>query len=348
MKKSSLLPLAALLALGAAGLAACGGTSSAPASEPASSSVAPTYVDITKLTVTNLETIIADWHMGDGPRAIDLATEPEVNILAYLNAGKIVISSDNPDIVAVNGLLLTPLKEGETVIRISAGDTRTSFTITIQPAKLTYATVAETLEEVKDLEQGKTKNNIRTVGMVSEITTAYSDQYKNVSFKITDPGTGNELLCYRAAAGEGIDTLGDVKIGDFVKLTGNITNYQGTIEYAAGAQVTFHNPMRSVAGTLKEIESLESGKSVQFYSTSGIISEITSEWSDQYKNISFNIKDAEGEGALLCYRAVCMEGIDGSALKVGDKVSIAGTIKNYNGTLEYDAKSVIFSYVAAN
>lgn len=62
-------------------------------------------------------------------------------------------------------------------------------------------------------------------GTVTEITAEYSDQYKNISFKLND-GTA-EILCYRTKG----DEAANIAVGDTVTLTGKVQNYGGTVEF---------------------------------------------------------------------------------------------------------------------
>ena len=61
----------------------------------------------------------------------------------------------------------------------------------------------------------------------------------------------------------------------------------------------------------------------------GEIVEIPSAYSADYKNITVNIKI--GERIIQCFR---LKG--GEDLKVGDVITVTGTIKNYGGTIEFD------------
>jgi hypothetical protein len=63
------------------------------------------------------------------------------------------------------------------------------------------------------------------MGIVSEIKTAYSEQFKNISVNITD-GT-NTVYCYRLAA--------NVVVGDVIVVTGKVGSYEGAKQIAAGA-----------------------------------------------------------------------------------------------------------------
>ena len=65
----------------------------------------------------------------------------------------------------------------------------------------------------------------------------------------------------------------------------------------------------------------------------GEVTEINYAYSSSYNNISVTIKvDGDPDGrSIYCYR---MKG--GSDLAVGDTIIVTGTIKNYNGTVEFD------------
>ncbi|MCR5457577.1 MAG: LamG domain-containing protein [Clostridiales bacterium] len=68
-------------------------------------------------------------------------------------------------------------------------------------------------------------------GVVTKVGTAYSEQYKNVTFTIVVEGEEARPIDAYRAKGEGADT---VKVGDTVKVTGKIKNYKGTIEFDSG------------------------------------------------------------------------------------------------------------------
>ncbi|MBR2985785.1 MAG: hypothetical protein IKC58_04225, partial [Clostridia bacterium] len=68
----------------------------------------------------------------------------------------------------------------------------------------------------------------------------------------------------------------------------------------------------------------------QSYMIIGTLSEIDSEYSEQYKNVSFYVQDAEGN-KILVYRYNLA---DAATVKVGDFIAFAAPIKNYKGTIE--------------
>ncbi|MBQ7635883.1 MAG: hypothetical protein IJS80_01110 [Lachnospiraceae bacterium] len=61
----------------------------------------------------------------------------------------------------------------------------------------------------------------------------------------------------------------------------------------------------------------------------GTVTEIVSEYSEKYGNITVNMK--VGDTTVQAYRLT-----GGSDIKVGDVITVTGTLKNYKGTLEFD------------
>jgi hypothetical protein len=69
-------------------------------------------------------------------------------------------------------------------------------------------------------------------GYVTSIKTAWNEQYKNISFWMADEADGGEVLqAYRAVCENEADAP---KVGDKVKVTGSLTKYNSTPEFAAG------------------------------------------------------------------------------------------------------------------
>jgi hypothetical protein len=65
-------------------------------------------------------------------------------------------------------------------------------------------------------------------GTITNVKTAYDSSFENVSVTIKVDGTDKEILCYRAS-GAGADKIGK---GDWVKVSGEITNYVGDLGYS--------------------------------------------------------------------------------------------------------------------
>ena len=77
-------------------------------------------------------------------------------------------------------------------------------------------------------------------GYVTGIKTAYSDQYHNISFWMADAADGGEVLqAYRAACASEADAP---QVGDKVAVTGTLTKYGTTPEFAAGCTYVITEP----------------------------------------------------------------------------------------------------------
>ena len=78
------------------------------------------------------------------------------------------------------------------------------------------------------------------------------------------------------------------------------------------------------------------GESMDYEVTlTGVITAINTPWSDDYKNITVTIAVAGAEDKpIQCYR---LTGEGAKDLRIGDTITVTGTLKNYNGTVEFDA-----------
>ncbi len=116
------------------------------------------------------------------------------------------------------------------------------------------------------------------------------------------------LTCY------GLNDSSDVKIYTF-KTEAVSTVSQSTILDAAYA--------------LGEGEALDGT-----YTLTGVITEIDTPWSAEYKNITVIIVcDGDTKRPIMCYR---LQGDGAEYLAVGDTITVTGSIKNYGGTVEFD------------
>lgn len=74
------------------------------------------------------------------------------------------------------------------------------------------------------------------------------------------------------------------------------------------------------------------------FTLTGKITKIKSEYSEEYNNITVIISTNEKE--IECFR---LKGDGIATLKVGDTIEVKGTIKNYNGTVEFDSGCALLS-----
>lgn len=95
-----------------------------------------------------------------------------------------------------------------------------------------YQTAEQIVTAAYALEQGKSLENKATLtGVITAVNTPYSEQYKNVTVTIKVGDMADKLIeCFRLK-GEGADTI---KEGDTITVYGELTNYNGKIEFNSG------------------------------------------------------------------------------------------------------------------
>lgn len=169
-------------------------------------------------------------------------------------------------------------------------------------------------------------------GTVTSIDTEWSDEYGNITVTIAVSGHEDRpVQCYRLT-GEGAK---DLKEGDTVTVAGIIKNYKGTVEFDAGCKLIPNDAYSSVKVALSGYR-LQEGEAQDTAKTlTGTIVAIPTEYSADYKNITVNLVVAGLEDYVVqCYR---LAGEGAENLAVGDTITVTGTLKNYKGTVEFDA-----------
>lgn len=103
---------------------------------------------------------------------------------------------------------------------------------TVEKAKtFTLNLVVDVVDAAYALESGESLNGFTLTGVIGKIDDAYSEQYGNITVTIViDNRVNQPIQCFRLK-GEGCDTLA---VGDKITVTGNIVNYNGTIEFNSG------------------------------------------------------------------------------------------------------------------
>ena len=240
--------------------------------------------------------------------------------------------------------------DSETTAETTAAETKepeTTGTDTPEPK-----TDKEILEAAYALEKGKALDGEYTLsGTITEVNTAYSTQYENVTVTIVAEGLEQyPIECFRLS-GKGSDTI---KKGDKITVKGVIKNFdngsdKGKVEFDAGcALVSIDFVSEDTSPKLdtpekivKALYALKGEKTVVLdggpYTLTGKIKSIPTEWSSQYNNITVVI-EIEGleEYPVMCYRLVCNSA---DALKVGDVITVTGQLKFYYknaDTFEYE------------
>lgn len=195
-------------------------------------------------------------------------------------------------------------------------------------------------------------------GKIIAVNTPYNTQYGNITVTIDAGVKDKPVQCFRLE-GEGADKLDE---GDTIKVEGELKNYynsnSGTntfefdakcklLEYTKG-EVTTPDPVYNTdEELLKAAYGLQTNTALKGRHTlTGTITEVNTAYNGQYNNVTVTIK-VEGleQYPIQCYRLTDGEGVTVvGKLGVGDKITVTGAIKNYNGTVEYDAGCTVDSY----
>ena len=169
---------------------------------------------------------------------------------------------------------------------------------------------------------------VRLIGKVVAIPTAYSEQYGNITVNIQIGALADNIIqCYRLS-GEG---CANIKEGDVITVQGKIKNYKGTIEFDKPTLVGFGG-IPDQSATLDAAFALADGEAMKGLQVLvGTIVAIPTVYSADYNNITVNIQPLGDERIVQCYRLA-----GGAELKEGDVITVVGNIKNYKGTIEFD------------
>jgi len=206
---------------------------------------------------------------------------------------------------------------------------------------ISYAEIVDYAYTLED--QQSSTETFRLYGTVTKIDTPWSEQYGNIT--VTIAVTGKEdmpIQCYRLK-GEGAQNL---KVGDDITVEGILKNYKGTYEFDAGCVLVGYGELASQQAILDAAYKLEDGASMpNMTALEGEIIKIDTPWSEQYGNITVTIVcDGKTEQPIMCYR---LKGEGAATLAVGDKIAVFGTIKNYKGTIEFDAGCQVIPFGGA-
>ena len=204
----------------------------------------------------------------------------------------------------------------------------------VVPAAVLDMSYADIVTAAYALDEGASMSKPqRLFGTVTAVNTAWSDEYKNITVTIQVGDLAEQTIqCFRLS-GEGAK---DLKEGDEITVEGTLKNYKGTIEFDAGCTLVGFGEIISQAATLDAAYALEDGASLSKQSVlKGTVASIDTAWSDEYKNITVTIIcDGKTEQPIQCFR---LKGEGADKLAVDDEIAVFGTLKNYKGTIEFDA-----------
>ena len=179
----------------------------------------------------------------------------------------------------------------------------------------------------------------RLRGKIISIDTIWSDDYQNITVTIAVEGREDKpIKCYRLKG----DGAKDLLVGNIITVFGTIKNYNGTIEFDSGCILEAVEKGDAVEAPtdpgeiLKAAYALAQDAALPYPVTlTGIVTKIDSPYDPNYGNISVVIEvEGYSQYPILCYR---LKGLGVDQIAVEDQITVAGIIKNYKGTIEFDA-----------
>ena len=210
------------------------------------------------------------------------------------------------------------------------------------------AEVGQILQAAYALKNGEKLPYLVTLtGTVTDITTPFNPDYYNVTVEMEVDGFADmPIVCYRLKGND----VANIAVGDTITVTGMILNYNGTIEFNAGSQMLSRSsgggealpPSDDAQQILSDAKKLAAGQKLTYLATlTGKVVSIDYAYNPDYKNITVTM---EVNGTKIqCYRMV---GQDIENINIGDTITVSGIIENYNGKLEFGAKSTMDSRIA--
>lgn len=194
-------------------------------------------------------------------------------------------------------------------------------------------------------------------GVIKSVDTAYSDKYNNVTVTIiVEDMTDKPVQCFRL---EG-EHAAELAVGDTIKVEGQLKRYNDTYEFdAACKEIAYkkgeaEQPEQPTYTTPEEIlnaaYALEQGAALPgTYTLTGKITAVNTVYSERYGNVTVTMA-VEGfeDKPVQCFRMINKEGVDGvDKIASGDTITVTGILKNYNGTVEFDANCTLDAYTIA-
>ena len=216
--------------------------------------------------------------------------------------------------------------------------------------------VAKALEIVNGLEEGKTtEKEYAITGYVTEVTSAWSDEFKNMSYKIgASAGAKDVLEVFRTKLADGVDSS-KIVAGAKVKVTAYLNKYvktaddgvktvslqatKGTTEFLSEAVGSTINA--TVAEAIAAANKLASeAVSADTYVITGYVAKVTGKYSTKYKNMSVALSDEidDPDAKFIAFQVDCTEEAS-KKIVAGAKVKVTGALTNYKGTPETVGKS---------
>ena len=242
-----------------------------------------------------------------------LPTSTLVNVTWKVSGTGATIGDDNL-------VTITQTNEDQQVVftaTITSGDVTDTKVFNVTISRLAITFIKKALDAAEALaDKATTPDSYMLIGTVKEITSAYSEEYKNVSFMLTD-GVW-DVLIYRY----NLDDAATIKVGDFVSIAAPMKKFGTTLEAVADFVKL------NVTDLATAYQAGNDGTGVDGTIVYGQIVKIGSAYSEQFKNITVTISDGTTE--MDCYRLA-----GGSDLAVGDYILVTGKPDKYKTTVQF-------------
>ncbi|MBR2861805.1 MAG: hypothetical protein IKB86_08215 [Clostridia bacterium] len=259
------------------------------------------------------------------------------------------LTGEGADTLAVNDYITVTgtISNFEGVVEFNAGCTVSDIvkdTPTVTPTPAPDGSTPQIVTDVKKImtdakaleHEAKLSYTAVLTGKVIAVDEAYDSQYKNITVTIKVTGYDDTpIKCYRLTG----TNVEKIEKNDTITVTGVIKKYNKTVEFEFGCTMTKRISGGGVkqetdpAKIMEAAYALKSGENLGYDVTlEGKVKSIDAAYNPQFKNISVVIEVAGKE--LVCYRMV---GNDVDKVVGGDTITVSGTIKNYNGTIEFDS-----------
>lgn len=202
-------------------------------------------IDATGITNTNVFT---------GTAAGSLAASVTYNNVA-IDGAYVTWSGNNDEVATIDastGAVTLVAAGSVTFIATYAGNadysektaTYEMFVTNINPNAPGTQNNPYTVAEARDaIDAEDDVDDVYVKGIVSEIVTAYSSQYHNISYNISADGltSSDQLQAYRGKSynGGNFTSEDDIQVGDSVVVFGDLQNYQGTYEFKANNELVY-------------------------------------------------------------------------------------------------------------
>ena len=298
------------------------------------------YKDVAKETAADYERI-GTVPVGKAKFTVDWSVDVDENIIKIVKQENGMVTIDiNEEIGDETPYVLTA------TISDGKGNKESLTWDHVIPAKIT-GSYQEIVDMAYALKNGESLPNVATLqGTVTTVNTPWDSGYKNITVTIVVEGREDKpIQCYRLKSGAA--DASQIEKGDLITVTGTLKNYNGTIEFDAGCvldenlkgQGTIAKVEGSMLDIVKKAYALKDGEMLEGEATlAGSVISVDTEWNAQFKNITVTIVVDGSDKAhkIMCYR-LKSGAADASKVEAGDHITVTGMIKNYKGTIEFDA-----------